>query len=257
MPSGYTTNIAFRQGGDSMLLGGPAGTPTEHDYDALRQSLSLGNGDFISYWDDFFGDLLADEWAPNLSTGATIAVNSQAGGAIRFTTDTDDTDFATLALGLHWLVSSGPTIFEARIKTVTATTLRAVEVGLSDAVSETNGLAFSSHDVTPVDVADNAAVFGWNAAESTTTWSLLSVNAGTPSQSFAASAALGTTYQTLRIVIAANGEARFYVNGTLLLTRASAVATTALLTPWITLKSQSGATKSIDVDYVHVAGLRV
>lgn len=251
-------NIGFPQGADTLQTGSYDGFEIDHDYKAVRAALMNGGSpDHVGFFDDFLGDAIDSRWDEDLATGATIAVNSQAGGVIRFSTDTDDDDHATLALGLHWLVSRGLTFFEARVTSVSALTLRAIEVGVSDAVSESNGLAFSSHDATPVAVATNAAVFGYNTDESMTAWSALSVNAGgTPQYTNTGTALVAGTFQRLGLLIDAAGNVRFYINGELVATHDLGVATTSLFTPWITLKSLSGAIKSIDVDYVNIYGQR-
>lgn len=262
---GYAnTNIATQIGGDTYEFGTPAGRATEHDWEGVRAVLANGGSrEYVGLFDDFLGDAIATPWDEDLSTGAAVAINAAQNGTIRFTTDTDDNDHATLALGLHWLVSKGLTVFEARVAQITAITLRAVEIGLSDAVSETNGLAFSSHDATPVDVADNAAVFAINSDESVATWSLLSVNAGTPQRSDSAVAPVAGTFQGFRIVIDELGNAEFFIDSDgdedeyqLVGRHSLAVASTAVLTPWITLKSLSGAIKTMDVDYIGIYGKR-
>lgn len=254
-PNGANVNIAINQGGDEFVLGSLTPVKTVHNWQDLRRALALASPDYIAFFDDFIGDVLSDEWDEDISTGATVAINAQAGGVVRLTTDTDDNDHATLALGLHW--TAGVALyFEARVKSVTDTLVRAVEVGVSDALLETNGIAFSSHDATPVDVATDAAVFGWNTDESMTAFSALSVKAGGTPQYTDTGVALATTYTKLGILIDTDGTAYFYANDVLVATHSAAIATTAVLTPWITLKSLSGAAKSIDVDYVLIIGER-
>ncbi len=256
------TNISFPQAGSSdvdrsaIVIGAKAGRPSIHNWEGLRWSLMLNNPEYLAWFDDFLGDTVNATWQTNLSTGATAAINAQTPGVVRLTTDTDDNDFATLALGLNFTVSKGWTFFEARVASVTAITLRAIEVGLSDALSETAGLAFSNHSAAGVvDVADNAAIFGYDTDASMTAWAVNTVNAGTPAAT-ALTAAPGTTFQKLGIAVNSDGDAYFFVDGTLVATHLLAVATTAILTPWISLVSLSGATKSIDIDYVAVAGTR-
>lgn len=247
-------NIGIDQGGDTFRIGAAAGRETPHNYEGLRRSLMANDPDFLCVVDHFLGAAVNTRWATDLSTGATVAINDQETGVVRLSTDDTDDDHATLALGLHFLVSKGWTFFEARIKSVTAITARALEFGLSDALSETNGLAFSSHDATPVDVATDAAVFGYNTDESMTTFSALSVKAGGTPQYTLLAGAPSTSFIKLGVLIDSAGNAYFYVNGVLVATHLLAVATTALLTPWITLKSLSGAIKEIDVDYIVIAG---
>lgn len=253
------SDIALIQSGSAgvsraeFVLGAKSGQPELFNWDTLRFSWASNNPDYVTWFDDFFGDTLNGTWQPTLSTGATIAVNSQVGGAIRFTTDTDDDDFAYLTLGLHWQVSNGPIVFGARVKTVTNALVRAIEVGLSDALTETNGLAFSDHSVAGVTaVATDAVIFGYDTDASMTNWAVNNVNADTEA-AVDSGVAPSTSYQELIIVVMPDGTAFFYINGELISRVADAIATTAVLTPWISLKSLSGAAKSIDVDFVGVA----
>ncbi len=265
MVDGYAnTNIATQVGGDVYEMGTPAGQTTLHSWEGVRAvRANAGSHEYVGFFDDFVGDAIDTRWDEDLATGSAIAIQAALNGTIRFSTDTDDNDHATLALGLHWRVNKGLTVFEARVTQVSAITLRAVEIGLSDALSETAGLAFSSHDATPVDVADNAAVFAINSDESVATWSLCSVNAGTPQRSDSAVAPVAGTFQGFRIVIDEDGNAAFYIDANgdeedyrLVGTHLLAVAPTAILTPWITLKSLSGAIKTMDVDYIGIYGKR-
>jgi hypothetical protein len=257
------TDLALVQAGSAgvsraaFVLGAKTGRPTLHEWDSVRWSLLSNNPDYVAFWDDFLGDSVNATWQPDLSTGSTIAINTQNGGAIRFTTDTDDDDHATLTLGLHWLVSNGWTFFETRFKSVSAITVRAIEIGLSDAISETNGLAFSNHSVAGITaVADDAAIFGYDTDATMTTWAANSVNAAGTPQATLLTAAPTTSYVRLGIAVNDGGDAFYFVDGDLVATHTSAVATTAVLTPWISLKSLSAATKSIDIDYAAIAGAR-
>lgn len=254
-------NIALPQQGNTLLLGGGTEIYEEFTYQQLRSALAYAAGpDWWAYWDDFRGAAsaaLGRPWRTDLATGATIALSASqtSAGLADFVTDTDENDHATLTGDLVHLVSNGWAFMEARINNVSAITLRAFEVGFSDALSESGGLAFSSHDATPVDVADNAAVFGYNSAESTTNFSLLSVNAGTPVYANSGVAVpAAATFTRLAIAIGPAGQALFYINGSLIERRASAVATSAVLTPWVTMKSLSAAAKTFQLDWLLAFG---
>jgi len=252
-------NIAGRQMGDEMGLRDNTPVPLEFHYEALASLLSnAGSHNHVGYFDDFLGDTMKAEWATDLSTSSTATLNQQAAGAIRLTTHTDDNANATLCLGLHWLVSSGPIIFRARVKQITAITLRGVEIGLSDALSETNGQAFTSH-TTPTAVADDAALFGFNHDDTSVIFSAVSVNGGGTEQGDDLTAAPSTAYSDFSIVIDAAGNAYFYTGQTptLVATHALAVATTALLTPWISITNLTATSaRAMDVDYVVIGSTR-
>lgn len=258
--SDYALVQAGSQGADQtgVVFGAKTGQAVLVDWEDLRWSALTGSPSYVGFFDHFVGDAIDARWDEDISLGATVAINAQQNGVVRLATDTDDDDHATLALGLHWLVSKGWTYFTAGVKSVSAITLRAIEAGVSDAVSETAGLAFSDHSASGVTaVATNAAVFGYDTDASMTTWATNSVNGGgTPVANEITQAPSTTAFQQLSIAINAAGDAFFYVNGTLVATHLLAVATTSVFTPWISLKSLSGAIKTIDVDYVGIAGAR-
>lgn len=251
------TNIGFLQGGGSAQLGSRAGTPVTFPYTGLISSWGVNNRDYIGWFDDFQGDTVNTTYQPTLSASVTFASNAQVNGVARATTTTTDDDFADIALGLHYRVAPQGLWFEARIASVTAITLRAIEVGVSDVLAPAGGLAFSNHSATPTAVATNVAMFGYDTDSSMTTWALNTVNNAGTAASTVITAAPTITFQTLGIYITPTGTAQFYVNNALVGSVANAVLTTANLTPWIALKSLSAAAKSLDVDYVSIVAGRV
>lgn len=257
------TDIGFVQAGSAgvsragVVLGAKSGRPEFFDWESFRWALVTNSPDYIAQFDNFGGAALSTRWGTSLSTGATIATNAQVGGAIRFTTDTDDDDFAILSSGLNYRINNGWTVFSARVKSVTAITLRAIEIGISDATTETGGLAFSNHSTSGVTaVADNALVFGYDTDASMTTWAANTVRAaGTPTATALTGLAPSLTYQNFDILVNNQGDAWFYVDGNLVASKVDAIAPTAVVTLWIALKSLSAATKSIDVDFAGISGL--
>jgi hypothetical protein len=256
------TNLGLVQAGSAgvqragITIGAQAGQGVLVGWQDARFSLLSENPAYATFFDHFLGDSLKNQWATDVSTGATIAiVGGQAGGVIAFTTDADDNDHATLGLGLNYLVSNGWIFFEARVRNVTASTARAVEIGLSDALSETAGLAFSNHSVAGVtDVADNAVIFGYDTDASMTAWAANWANAGTPGALNTGVAVDHTTWHKFAIAVNSAGDAFWYIDGVLVASRASAIATTALLTPWVSLKSLSAAAKTVQCDYAGIIG---
>lgn len=254
------TRIARKQNGAAWQLGG--GTPwlSDHDYTSMRYALAQASlSEYTAYFDDFHGDTLRAEWATDLSASVTIAPpgTTEQNGTIVFTTTTTSGDKATLALGLHWLVSSGDLYFEARVANTTAITARAVEIGVAGALTQTNGLSFSNHTATPTAVATNAAVFGYNTANSMTSWSALAVNGGgTPVGTILTPAPVADTYQRFGIWIDSTGKATYYIDGVQVAQYSAAIATTAKVTPWVTLTSNSAASKIMRADYVFIMGRR-
>lgn len=236
------------------------GFPSFFRWDGLQFSHALGNPLYVAHWDDFTGvDATLTRYTLNGSGGSQTA-QAVAGGALRLTTGGTDTNLRTLTVGLNWLVSRGWTFFEARVASVSSIATRVIEIGLSDAVSETNGMAFSTHTASaPVDVADNAAIFGYdtNASGNGGKFAALSVNGGTPTGTLTTVAPVAGTYNTFRVGIDESGNAYFWADGVLVATHALAVATSSLLTPWLGVVTRTGGASSIDVDYFGVFGNRV
>lgn len=251
-------NIAFPPGGNLMRFAEPHGRAEDFHWSDIANALANNTPGRVGFFDHFVGDALRDEWAADLSTSSTAAMQAGARGLLRLTTHTDDNANATLALGLQWLVSEGWTVFRAAIKQVTAITARGVEVGLSDALSESNGQAFTSHDATPVAVADDAAIFGFNADDAMTTMSAVSVNGGgTPQVSTGLVTPSISAWSHLGVAINAAGDAYFFtgLEPEIVAIHELAVAPTALLTPWISLTNLTAATaRTMDVDYAGVYG---
>jgi hypothetical protein len=251
------TNIAGLQGGDTLRVGDKTPYVTDHDYEDLRVALTAnGSPNHIGFFDDFLGGTLRDEWQTDIEGSGTIAVNAGLGGTVRITTDATTADRATLALGLHHKPSLGGIWATARIASVTALTTRTIEFGISDAVSETAGLAFSSHDATPVDVATNGAVFGYNAGESMTAWSALAVNAGTPVYADTGATLTAGTYQVLSLHVNSAGDVRYYVDGVLVATHLLGVLATGTYTLWCSVVTGADEAKVVDLDYAGIISAR-
>lgn len=252
-------NVSGVPGGDYMSLGDASEVSDAFHFQDIRNVLgNAGGPGSIGFFDDFLGDTFKAELAIDLAASSTAALNQQAAGVMRLTTNAVGDAHATLALGLHWLVSNGPTIFRARIKHVTAITARMVEIGLSDALTEANGQAFTSHDATPVAVADDAAIFGFNTVDSMTQYSALSVNGGGTPQVTEDVETPALTYSDLMIIVDRAGNAYFYegLEPVLVATHLLAVATTALLTPWISITASTTTAVVVDVDIFTVQGRR-
>lgn len=253
------SNIAIEQQGNTLLVGGASPFPVEISYEELKFLLAAqGSVNHYGFWEDFVGAAITTEIATNLSTGATFAINSQLGGAARLSLDTDDDDFGTVAVGLNFSPVNGTLEFIAKVRPVTAFTLRDIEIGISDALSETGGLAFSSVS-TPTAVATDAAVLAINSDESIATWTALSVkNGGTPQKTVSTVAPVADTYQVFKIVVDSLGNVTFSINGTVVATHLLGITSSASvrLTPWISMKSLSGAIKTLDIDFFGVLAVR-
>lgn len=212
-----------------------------------------------------------DNWISFEGAGATAAVvvtapegkidlvNGANGDA------TDGVSLSLILLAKGSLVSLGQTVFEARVSSSVLTGCN-ICVGLSDTLAEANehGLYRAAAGT----VSDggltltNAACFLFDSdATLSTSWLVVSENAGTISNSAAEEDSgadpTANTYDVLRIEIDASGDARFYINGVLVKTQATAVATTALLIPFISIdEAGTPAANTLSVDYIKFQGAR-
>lgn len=211
-----------------------------------------------TFYDDFLGDLIADEWTALAGTDPQCvapAVNAGAvGGMCRMTTGDAGSDMATdgvsLVLGRNWQASKGGLVFEARV-TFDAMTNLEFFIGLTDSIALE--MPFTSNAAA---VADDAVGFFFDTADDTTT-DCVGVKAtvvATAAQDV--ETPVGGTFAVYRIEVASNGNATFYVNGSQVGTVTNAVTAATLLTPCIAARSLTTASRIVDIDYVYVQQTR-
>lgn len=256
----YNINLAHAQNGQALLTGTQAGIAATHAWRGVQQVLAGGlvAPEFIGFGDDFVGDTVNGTWATD-TAGGSSALNQQAGGVVRLTTGATSNNYFTLALGLHWKPSDGLVVFAARVAQVTANTLRAVEIGLSDALTRTNGRTFTNMTVAggaSVAGAD-AAVFGWDTGGSLAAYHAITARNATV-QVTPTTLAPSTSFDYLTVAVDPSGNAYFFTGKTPVLAAyiANAVTASELLTPFISITTLSAAAVSMDVDFVTIVGSR-
>jgi hypothetical protein len=173
----------------------------------------------------------------------------------------DGSVLSLILLSQGSLVSLGMTVFETRVSfdQLTGTSWC---FGLSDTLAEATER--NLYKVNSGTIADggltltNAVCFAFDTdATAPTKWQFCSENAGTIAAAAAEDAhttgPVADTYAVLRIEVDATGDARFYIDGTLVKTETTAVATTSLLIPFIGGNSADDAAVATDVhvDYSH------
>ena len=258
------SDIALVQGGsqgsprDAFVIGARSGRPTFIPFKQIRSSFALGSSDQVAFFDHFVGNVggsaVPVPWSEDAGSTGTVLPEGGTGGQAELTTAATTDDHITLALGAHWLVGAGLSgwlFFEGRVQ-LDDLTESILEVGLSDALSETAGLAFSDHTVAGVtDVATNAAMFAYDS-DAGGNWLVNAVNAGTP-QAVDTGVAATTSFVELAIEVSPDGDAYFYIDGSLVATVEDALAAVAV-TPWLSLVALEDAVKTASVDYVGVVG---
>jgi hypothetical protein len=196
--------------------------------------------------------------AASNNSGTAFAISAAVNGTMRGTvTSNSGNDSSTVYGSLNYHADDGgPLIFEARVAIQTALTVN-VFFGLSDQAAEEIPISIQSGTVTTT--ATDAAGFYYAGGESTPVWRCGGVAADVDSTQTAASAVhnpVVATFQTLRVVLDADGKGSFYINGVAIAENVSGCVTkTVALMPFFCI-SDDGAAGSLDVDYCYVSGGR-
>jgi hypothetical protein len=231
---------------------------------------STGNPSFARpplpcLFDDFLGDVLADEWGAAVGSdtaGATAAINAQIGGVVRMTTanstaGTMATNGAQLHSALNWEAENGGLVFEARVK-LSAITGVALFVGFTDQVAALEiPIQSAGSSETLTSNATDAVGFLFDTAMATDNIWLVGVKNNTDAtHQNSGKAPTAATFHTYRIEVDSSGNATFFFDnvqvGTVM---AGALTASVALTPVIAAFSNSTA-KNVDVDYIFVQSER-
>jgi hypothetical protein len=227
-------------------------------YETLATT-GVGRGDWIVFAG---GD--ADATAAVVEAGipeGQIIIGSGGAGAAD-----DGSTMSLILLSQGSLVSLGMTVFETRVSfdQVTGTSWC---FGLSDTLAEATER--NLYKVNSGTIADggltltNAVALCFDTdATASDKWQFVSENAGTIAAAAAEDAhsagPAADTYAVIRIEVDSSGDARTYLNGTLINTETTAVATTSLLIPFIGGNSADDADVATDVhvDYIYFSHAR-
>ena len=255
----------YKAGGSSSLLDGASSSGDK--------SMLIDKSSRFQIFDDFHAAAVdaTDNWIVFAGSDgdATVATEVEAPEGVIVMGSGDSggaNDGATLSrhlLAHGALVSLGGCVMEARVSLDTLAGA-VVNVGLSDVLAES--AEHSPYKIVAATISDaglsnaNAACFVWGTeATAATKWHHVTENATTIAAiSTSDNGPVVDTYATLRIEIDADGDARFYVDGTLEKTITTAVATTALLIPFIGIDGEDGAPVVTDltIDYILFEGGR-
>lgn len=241
------TNIARLQGGHKFELGGYDGAPVEVDWkDVLQAFASGGARNVVGVWDDFIGAALdTNLWTVDAASTGTGAYGTlQVGGAVRLTTAAAAAnDHVTLAGDTLLSPTRLSAIWRAKLSAITE---RAVELGVSDAASETAGLAFSSV-TTPTAVATDALVFGYNSGQSANWYALAVVN--DVAVTYDTGIVADDEWHEFQILVTPAGAARYYIDNTLVATHEGAVRAAAVFRAWATNVTLGTASAELQADF--------
>lgn len=213
----------------------------------------------VRLFDDFLGDVIADQWSNAVAGGgAAAAVSAAVGGKITLATHGNSGDLSVVTYGLNWEASSGgPLIMEARISNVSAITSRAIFVGFTYVLA-TGTCEMPIESAGATSTASDAVGFSYDTGAANDTWYLTGVKDNidaTVVNTGEAPAAAGT-WTTLRVVVDITGNATFFIDGVYKGAVADAITATDDVTPVIALETRSENIVSLDCDYIHVSGGR-
>jgi hypothetical protein len=245
-----------------------------------------GNPDTVAMFDDFLGDLVADEWATvKGDTGiAAPAIANITNGVFRLagseTQPVTSEGNAALTQGLfkQWKADmggrkGGRLRLSARIKAATiATTAEGGRNHIFCGFSDSGGAEFPAYD-TGAGVISNAAdlvglLYAPTSASYSDRWTGVAAKStagDSGDQIVAPSTAIGPTsnvYQTLEMEVRngisdTGGAAHFWIDGKKIGTINSPVASSTALTPWIGIWCQdTGFANQLDIDYVAISSPR-
>lgn len=214
-------------------------------------------------FDDFLGDVLADEWGSTKgSDGATVAaaIAVLPSGVARLVTgagaDTVAANGVVMVSELQWKLNAGNTIFEARVKASAVTALR-LFVGFTDTLALEAPMTLSV--VTFTANADDAVGFIFDTDATTDTIRCHGVAATVKNTAPINTAVVPVlaVYNKFRIQIDAAGTAEFFIDDISYGSLAVASTITVAMTPVIFAQSHTGAAINVDVDYIYVSQDRV
>lgn len=221
----------------------------------------------VGMFEDFTGDVLADQWGvlEGTDSGTTDAavLAGGIGGVLRLTTGDAGTglaaDMVQIVQALQWQASNGGLVMEARLKLSAITTCYAY-IGFTDlaATLEAPIESAASADTITTNASD-AVGFFFDTRMTTDNWWLAGVKANTDAtHQDTTYAPVADTYAKFRIEIDSSGDAVFFYNGRQVGTKMTGALTAATdLTPTIAVsKTSVAASMTCDIDYVFVGMLR-
>lgn len=227
----------------------------------------LNDPNTVVTYDDFLGDVVADQWAfaegtdSGTSDGAIVAaVNGTFVLTPGDSAGTTAADAAQLTSGtLQWKANQGGLVMQVRAKLAEITSV-CTFIGLTDTASLEVPIESAASVDTITTTATDAVGFFFDTDMSTDNWWFAGVaNNVDATHQNVGSAPVADTYATFRIEVDSSGAALGFYNGVPVGIRMSgAVTPTVALTPICVVRPNSAAAgKLLTVDYIYVAADRV
>lgn len=224
--------------------------------------VAYGGPNTVALFDDFLGDVIADQWGvvegTDAATSDAAILAGGIGGILRITTGDAGTGLAAdqiqLVQALQWQASNGGLFAEARFKMSAITTCWAF-FGFTDVLTlEAPIISAASADTITTNATDAVGVM-FDTRMSTDNWWLVGVAGDTDATAQNSGVApTADTYETWRVEVDSSGVATFYRNGAPIGARMTGALTPAAdLTPYISFgKTSVAASMTADVDYIAV-----
>ena len=228
----------------------------------------------VELLDDFLLSADASGWNDNTENSGTAAqLANREDGYVTLVTGTTSGNRSQITGERVWRSESGgPLMFEAGFVSITAITLRALYVGLTDATGIENPIEASGSGDGITTTATDAVGFMYDTLADTDVWFAVGVDSDTDAPGAGPLAARFTertptagTDQALKIVINEDGKATFSINGQMV-NRGSnisgwehdermtaSVSPNVNLCPTVVVEARENAAKTVYVDYIFVA----
>ena len=225
----------------------------------------LNPGGIIRLYDDFLGDLIADEWGVAKGSDAAavdFAVSAAVGGMVRATTGAGAgasmaANGVQLHAALNWSAAAGNLVFDCRLKMAAITTV-AVFVGFTDQIGSLEmpiNSAASANTITTN--ASDAVGLMFDTSMTDDYWWGVGVKADTDATHVSTGIApTADTWQRLRVEVDTSGNAGMFIDGKKYASVSSAVTASTPLTPVIAAFRRAASSTTVDVDYISVTSDR-
>lgn len=225
------------------------------------------SADHVAMFDDFLGDVIADQWnyteGTDSATSDAAVLASQPGGVLRMTTGDAGTglaaDLCQLSSFLNWRASNGDLVVEARVKPSAITTCY-LFVGFTDVTTLEPPIESAASADTLTSNATDAVGFMFDTRMTSDNFWLTGVkNDVDATAQDSGVAPVAATYVKLRVVVTKTGKALFFIDDVQVGEEmANAVTAATVLTPTIAVgKTSVAASMTLDVDYFGTSMKRV
>lgn len=230
------------------------------------KDIILTGGNNVAIFDDFLGDVIADQWA--VAKGSDVqcvdfAHEAGKNGVLKATTGDDAA--ATMAVNgvqlhrsLDWQADQGGLVLTARVK-LDAITAVALFVGFTDQIAALEmPFTLGGSDALTSNASD-ACGFLFDTGADTDTIHLVGVKGDTDAtKQNSALAMVADTYRTFQVQIGTDEKADFYIDGVKIGSKMSGALTkTVPLTPVIAAFARGAASRIVRADFINVAANRV